>query len=177
VGVRGIHRQMLQGDTRFFEVLEAMGATIESRPEGVWVFPPPDGLRGLGEWDMTGYTDTFMTVAVLAVMAQGETQLKGLAHTRLQESDRVSAMAEALQRLGFDVRETAETLIIRPLSGEVTERPQGPVILRCHGDHRIAMSLGVLAVRWPGIVLDDPGCVRKTCPDFFDRLQALREAF
>jgi 3-phosphoshikimate 1-carboxyvinyltransferase len=121
-------------------------------------------------------SDTFLTLAAIAPLLDGPTRITGIAHTRKQETDRVAGMAAELRRLGQEVEEEEDALTIvpRPLrTGEVIET---------YGDHRFAMSFGVLGCRdvrgdgRPWLTLRNPGCCAKTFPDFFDRLEALRRA-
>ena len=165
VFVANIKQTMLQGDVRFLAVLEKMGASIEFNESGVRVRGPKQ-LKGLHMIDMTGYTDTFMTLAAIAPFADCPTTIQGLAHTRLQESDRVAAMAAGLECLGCKVATSKDTITIYPstLHGGVIDS---------HNDHRIAMSHALIGLRVKGVVIDNPECVKKTCPDFFELLAQL----
>jgi 3-phosphoshikimate 1-carboxyvinyltransferase len=163
--VKGLHRQVLQGDIRFLNVLEKMGAQITEHAEGVRV-QGPKVLQGLGEIDFTGMSDTFMTLAALCPFANSPTTIKGLRHTRLQESDRVEAMRQGLTRLGAKVTTTEDSITIYPSD------LQGAVI-DSHRDHRIAMSHALIGLRVPGVVIDGADCVKKTCPHFFALLNSL----
>ena len=165
VFVPNIKQAMLQGDVRFLTVLEKMGATVEFNEAGVRVRGPKQ-LKGLHVIDMTGYTDTFMTLAAIAPFADCPTTIQGLAHTRLQESDRVAAMATGLEALGCKVETSKDTITIypSPLHGGVVDS---------HNDHRIAMSHALIGLRVKGVVIDNPECVKKTCPYFFELLEAL----
>lgn len=162
ITVEGMSRQSLQGDTQFLTVLEKMGCLVADVPSGV-VVKGPAQLKGVTV-DMTGFSDTFMTVAVLAPFADTPTTLSGLAHTRLQESDRIAAIEEGLNRLGIRTESTESTLTIYPGT------PKGAVVSG-HHDHRIAMSLALMGLKTPGVVIDGAECVAKTCPDYFERLR------
>jgi 3-phosphoshikimate 1-carboxyvinyltransferase len=152
-----------QGDAAFPQVLARMGGLVEATPEGLSVQGGPlNGIRV----DMAAMPDLVPTLAVLAAFAQGETVITGVAHLRHKESDRLGAMAAELAKLGVDVRETADGLIIQ--GGE----PHGAAI-DTHQDHRLAMSFAVAGLKAPGMVILDPDCVAKSFPDFwqfFDRL-------
>lgn len=160
-----MHQTMLQGDIRFLEVLERMGALVEFSTDGVLV-KGSGYLQGLGEMDMTGFTDTFMTLAAIAPFADQPTKILGLRHTRLQESDRVAAMEQGLRRLGAQVETTEDSITIYPgaLHGGVIDS---------HNDHRIAMSHSLIGLKIPGVIIDGAECVKKTCPQFFEMLDAL----
>ncbi|MEY4088597.1 MAG: hypothetical protein RJB55_868, partial [Verrucomicrobiota bacterium] len=124
--------------------------------------------------DFSGFSDTFLTLAAIAPLLEGSTRISGIAHTRKQETDRVAGMARELRRLGQEVEETEDSLTIhpRPLrAGETVDT---------HGDHRFAMSLGILGCHdlhgdgRPWLTVRDPACCAKTFPDFFTVLENLR---
>lgn len=165
VFIPGLRQGMLQGDIRFLAILEKMGAGIAFNMEGVKITGQKI-LQGLGEIDMTGFSDTFMTLAAIAPFANRTTTIKGLRHTRLQESDRVAAMAEGLTCLGAQVETTDDSIMIYPgtLHGGVIDS---------HNDHRIAMSHALIGLRIEGVIIDGAECVKKTCPNFFELLEAL----
>jgi len=164
VRIPGLTRQSRQGDIRFVEVLAAMGCAVTWGPDFIEV-QGPDALRGVTV-DMRDISDTALTLAAIAPLATTPTEIRGLAHTRHQETDRVHALATELQRLGVPVEELPDGLRIRPAAVQ-------PGVVETYHDHRIAMSFAVLGLRVPGIGLRNPQCVRKTFPDFFDRLAAL----
>jgi 3-phosphoshikimate 1-carboxyvinyltransferase len=165
----------LQGDLRFLEVLQRCGATVSGGGDGISVAVAPDArLRGV-DHDFSGLSDTFLTLAAISPLLDGPTRITGIAHTRKQETDRVSGMAGELRRLGQHVLETDDSIEIhpRPLSAGVT--------VDTHGDHRFAMSFGVLGCHdlrgdgRPWLTVSNPACCAKTFPGFFDLLDDLRE--
>jgi len=167
VRVPGLRRRdSLQGDVRFADVLEAMGCSVGDEEGGLTVKGPP-ALLGLTV-DMSDIPDTFMTLAALAPFAASPVTITGIGNVRLKESDRIAAVEQNLAGLG--VRTEAGPDFLRVVPG----LPKGGRV-DPHGDHRIAMSFAVLGLRVPGIVIDDPGCVAKTCPGFFDLWQALEQ--
>jgi 3-phosphoshikimate 1-carboxyvinyltransferase len=164
VTVQGIGRESLQGDVRFLDVLASMGAEVETELDRVIV--RGGALRGF-DHDFRSISDTFLTAAVLAPFASSPSRIRGIAHTRRQESDRVAAVARELTRLGARVEEAAGELEIHPSSlhgGEV----------ETYGDHRMAMSFALVGLRVPGVRIRDPACVQKTFPDYFACLESLR---
>lgn len=167
VMVEGVHLQMLQGDTQFLNCLVQMGCVIKETTKGVQL-KGPRHLKGLGYKDMTGFSDTFMTLAVCCVFADTPTTLVGLAHTRLQESDRVAAISEEFTRLGIQTSSTEDSLTIYPST------PVGKKVFG-HNDHRIAMSLALVGLKVAGVEIEGAECVAKTCPDYFERLSFLTE--
>ena len=167
VQVLGLHReQALQGDVAFLDVLECMGCTVDDAPEGVRVAGPA-ALAGLTV-DMTDIPDTFMTLAAIAPLATSPVTVTGIGNVRLKESDRIAAVEENLGRTGVKTESGPDWLRVFPGT------PRGASI-DPHDDHRIAMAFSVLGLRVPGIVIEDPGCVAKTCPTFFDLWTALEQ--
>jgi 3-phosphoshikimate 1-carboxyvinyltransferase len=166
VRVDGLGRGSTQGDLGFVEVLRAMGAEVEIGNDFTDVQGPPNGdLRGV-DLDLGPISDTAQTLAAIAPFALGQTTIRGVAHARLKETDRVAALATELRRLGQEVEEFLDGLTITP-------RPIVPGEVQTYDDHRMAMSFAVAALRAPGISLLDPGCVAKTFPGFFDVLDAV----
>jgi 3-phosphoshikimate 1-carboxyvinyltransferase len=164
----------LQGDVRFLEVLEKCGAVLSEASGGITVSFAPLGRRRGVEHDFSGFSDTFLTLAAIAPLLQGPTRILGIAHTRRQETDRVAGMAVELRRLGQEVIEAEDSLEIRP-------RPlRKGVTVETHGDHRFAMSFGILGCRdvrgdgSPWLCVADPGCCAKTFPGFFAKLDEVR---
>lgn len=160
--VENLGADSAQGDLDFVDVLAAMGCTVDQGTDFVAV-SGPRRLRGV-DVDMGALSDTFMTLAALAPFANGPTTIRGIAHTRLQETDRVSATAQELRKLGVSVTETNDSLHIEP-------GPLQGATIDPHDDHRIAMSFALVGLRQPGIVISNPACVAKTFPGYFDRLQ------
>jgi 3-phosphoshikimate 1-carboxyvinyltransferase len=165
--VGGLHRAgALQGDIAFLDVLDAMGCTVTDEPDGVRVSGPA-ALAGLSV-DMADISDTFMTLAAIAPLATSPVTIAGIGNVRLKESDRIAAMEENLRRTGVKTESGADWLRVFPCT------PHAATI-DPHGDHRVAMAFSVLGLRVPGIVIEDPGCVAKTCPSFFDLWSALEQ--
>ena len=162
--------ESLQGDVRFLDVLAESGASVAGADGGITVSAPPGArCRGVTR-DFSGFSDTFLTLAAIAPLLDGPTRITGIGHTRRQETDRVSGMAEELRRLGQEVVESEDSLEIRP-------RPlRSGVTVETHGDHRFAMSFAVLGCRdlrgdgTPWLSVADPACCAKTFPGFFELL-------
>jgi len=165
VTVPDLGRDSLQGDRRFAEVLALTGAEVVVAADRTTV-TGPDRLRGGFTVDMGDISDTFMTLAGIAPYADAPIRIEGVGHARLKESDRIEAVAGNLRACGITVRTGPDWLEIEP----GTPRP---ALIRCHRDHRIAMSFSVLGLRTPGIELDDPSCVGKTFPGFHTELARL----
>lgn len=165
VRVPGLGRDSLQGDVGFVALLERMGARVTRGADFIEVYGGGE-LDGL-EADMNAISDTAPTLAVLAPFARRPVTIRNIAHVRLQESDRLRAVATELRRLGVRVRELDDGLIIEP------SRIRAAVV-DTYDDHRLAMSFALIGLRVAGIGIRDPQCVAKTFPDFFTRLEELR---
>ncbi len=175
VTVRGLKRDSLQGDKVMSDILAAMGARLDWGAAGLTVSPPPDGrpLRG-GEWNMGACPDLTPTVAVLAALAAGRPRICGAPHLRLTESDRINAPAGELRKIGCIIDETPDGMVITP-------PPGGPhlaegTVFHTHNDHRLAMSLTLLTRRGLAANLDNPACVDKSFPNFFQIWSQLAQA-
>jgi 3-phosphoshikimate 1-carboxyvinyltransferase len=166
VRVEGLGKDSTQGDLHFVDVLRAMGAEVEIGDDFTDVRGPANGELNGVDLDLGPISDTAQTLAAIAPFATGPTTIRGVAHARIKETDRVAALACELRRLGQEVDEFADGLRITP-------RPIQPADVETYDDHRMAMSFGVAALRAPGIRLADPGCVAKTFPNFFDLLDAV----
>jgi 3-phosphoshikimate 1-carboxyvinyltransferase len=110
---------------------------------------------------MAAMPDLVPTLAVVAAFARGETIITGVAHLRHKESDRLAAVTTELQKMGIAARETADGLIIPGGA------PHGAAI-DTYQDHRLAMSFAVTGLKTPGVVINDPDCVAKSFPDFWE---------
>ena len=165
VGVAGLSLDALQGDVRFVTVLGDMGAGFRS--EGSALTVVGDGLGGI-DADMNAISDTVPTLAAIAPFASAPVRIRNVAHLRWQESDRLRAVATELARLGARVQEFDDGLIVEP-------SPLRGGDVHTYDDHRIAMAFALIGLRIPGIRIEDPDCVAKTFPDYFEHLERLRE--
>jgi len=154
----------LQGDIEFLHVLEQMGCTVER--DLVWNVVHGGPLRGINV-DMNDISDTVMTLAAVACFAEGPTTIRNVAHIRHKETDRLTALATELRRVGAHVEEFDDGLTITP-------RPLHGAEIETYNDHRMAMSMALIGLRVPGIVIKNPSCVAKTYPHFFTDLEQLR---
>ena len=163
VRVTNVGENSIQGDARFAELLEKMGADIRGGPDWLEVAGP---LKRPVEVDLNDMPDMAPTLAVAALFVPGTTVIKNVANLRYKESDRLQALTTELNKLGAKVKELPDGLIIEggKLRGAEIETYQ---------DHRIAMALALVGLRVKGIKIKDPGCVGKTLPDYFPRLFSL----
>ncbi len=164
VRVPGLGVGSSQGDLWFVEVLRRMGCDVEVGADFVEV-RGPRRLQGI-EADMNEISDTMITLAAIAPFADGPTTITNVAHTRHQETDRIAAVVTELSRLGVRVEERYDGLRITP--GETR-----PALVHTYGDHRMAMAFSLVGLVVPGIRIQDPACVTKTLPEYFDLLGTL----
>jgi len=167
----------LQGDIRFTDVLENTGVRFSEDGRGIISSIDRSARRPSVSQNFSRFSDTFLTLAALAPLLEGPTRITGIAHTRKQETDRVGNMAKELRKLGQEVVETEDALEIHPRS---LPRTSAPVEIETYGDHRFAMSFGILGCHdrhgdgRPWLAIRDPGCCAKTFPQFFALLDSLR---
>ena len=155
-----------QGDAQFAYVLEKMGCTVVEGED--WLEVRGGGtLRGI-DIDLNAMPDMAQTLAVVALFAEGPTRIHNVANLRIKETDRIAAPATELRKLGATVEEHEDGLTITP-------NPDGyhGAALDTYDDHRMAMSLAMAGLRIPGVIINDPECVSKTFPDFFERFGKL----
>lgn len=169
VRVEGLGPGSLQGDVGFVDVLEEMGCAVERDATAITV-TGPERLRAV-EVDLADISDQAPTFAVVAAVADGRCRARGIGFIRRKESDRIAAVVEGLGRLGVVAREEPDGFTVEGDPGAV----HGGQI-RTFDDHRIAMSFALLGLRHRGVRIEDPGCVRKTFPGYFDALDQLRAA-
>lgn len=167
VRVENVGSASVQGDKRLASVLEQMGcavtwtaATCEVVGTGV--------LRG-GTFDLNDMSDQAQTLAVAALFADAPTRIENVWNLRIKETDRLSALATELRRLGATVEEGHDYLVVQPLAAADAR----PAEVRTYGDHRMAMAFALAGLRLPGVVILEPACVTKTFPAFFEVLAAL----
>ena len=166
----------LQGDTRFIETLRRVGLIAVPTSRGLDVSFAAASTRTGATENFNEFSDTFLTLAAIAPLLSGPTTITGVAHSRKQETDRVAGMVRELRKLGQEVHEHEDgdglTITPRPLKSGVE--------VETYGDHRFAMSLGILGCHdlhgngaaW--LSIKDPACCAKTFPHFFELLESLR---
>jgi 3-phosphoshikimate 1-carboxyvinyltransferase len=168
VVVEGLNSESLQGDVRFCEVLEQMGCRREATTNGIRVIG--GNLRGV-DVDMSDISDTVQTLAAVALFASGPTRVRGVAHNRHKETDRIADLARELRKLGAEVIEHEDGLTITPV--QHTSQSDKQIQVETYNDHRMAMSLALVGLGRPGISIKDPGCTAKTYPHYWEDLARL----
>jgi len=166
VRVEGVGRGSIQGDIRFTEVLEKMGAKISWGEDWIEASAGRGKLKPI-DADLNHIPDAAMTAAVTALFADGTSTLRNIASWRVKETDRIAAMAAELRKLGAVVEEGADSIRITP-----------PAALRSatiatYDDHRMAMSFSLAALGGIKVRIDDPDCVAKTFPEYFEALASI----
>ncbi len=168
VRVEGVGRGSIQGDVRFSEVLQGMGAQIAMGEDWIEATAGPEA-RARGrlkpiDADLNHIPDAAMTAAVAALFAEGPSTLRNIASWRVKETDRLAAMATELRKLGAKVQEGADFLKVEP------PRALRAASIDTYDDHRMAMSFSLAALGGVRVRINDPGCVGKTFPGYFDEL-------
>ena len=164
VKVTGIGKQSIQGDIRFADVLEAMGAKVEWFDDCIVIHGAP--LNGV-DMDMNHIPDAAMTIATTALFAEGETCIRNIYNWRVKETDRLFAMATELRKLGVEVEEGHDYIRVTP--GAVLQH----AAIDTYNDHRIAMCFSLVSLSDTPVTINDPGCTAKTFPDYFTRFATI----
>lgn len=161
-----------QGDYAFFGLCERLGARVQRAPAHTLIEGPSSLTASFdAPVDMTSMPDVAPTLMMLAPFLQRPTRITGLATLRVKECDRIAAPTRELRKLGVEVEEGPDFMVIQPLHAN----PRPTVVeIETYHDHRIAMSFGVLASRLPGLRILDPGCVAKTYPNYWRDWQRAR---
>ncbi|MGE4239693.1 bifunctional 3-phosphoshikimate 1-carboxyvinyltransferase/cytidylate kinase [Ramlibacter sp.] len=172
VRIEGVGASSIQGDIRFVDAAVAMGAQVESGPNWLEVRRGAWPLKAV-DLDCNHMPDAAMTLAVMALYADGPCTLRNIASWRVKETDRIAAMATELRKLGAEVREGADFLEVTPLPSppipRFREGGQDGRAIHTYDDHRVAMCFSLAAFAGPVRILD-PKCVAKTFPDYFETL-------
>jgi len=167
--VQGLNPDSRQGDKAILDILEKMGAVIEKNDQGILV--QKRELRGI-EMDMGACPDLVPTVAVLASMASGITRISNVAHLKIKESDRLKGVYNEISRIGCRCELLDDGLIINPARAHGAMK----IEFSTYNDHRMAMSLSLYELAGIKAVLDNPGCVNKSFPGFWDEWEKVRRA-
>jgi 3-phosphoshikimate 1-carboxyvinyltransferase len=170
VTVLGLGPEALQGDVGFVKVLAEMGCFVEAAADSIRVQGGP--LKGV-DIDMNAISDTVQTLASVALFAEGPTRVRGVAHNRHKETDRIGDLARELRKFGAEVVEHEDGLTITPAPEALDPEAFHGVEIETYNDHRMAMSLALPGLRLPGVKILNPGCTVKTYPNYFEDLATL----
>ena len=174
IKILGVGADSIQGDIRFMEAAQAMGARIESGPNWLRIQRGAWPLKAI-DLDCNHIPDAAMTLAVMALYADGTTTLRNIASWRVKETDRIAAMATELRKLGATVVEGADFIQVTP---PATPSDWKAASIHTYDDHRVAMCFSLAAfnpARLP-VRIEDPKCVAKTFPDYFEALFSVAQA-
>jgi 3-phosphoshikimate 1-carboxyvinyltransferase len=166
VEVEGISRASTQGDVGFLDILKQMGCCVSESDTGTLVTAPTE-LRGV-DVDLRDLPDTAQTLAAIAPFASTPTRIRGIASAKLKETDRIHATCTELARLGVSVEEHEDGMTIHPCRRFI------PSTVHTYNDHRMAMAFSLIGLRIAGVVIENPACVSKTFPSFFEVLGSLK---
>ncbi len=166
VRVVGVGRDSIQGDIRFTEVLEKMGARVEFGPD--WIEVSSAGKLKPIDMDLNHIPDAAMTAAAAALFADGPSTIRNIGSWQVKETDRITAMATELRKLGATVVEGPDFLKITPPA-----KLNAGVAIDTYDDHRIAMCFSLAALGGVPVTINDPECVAKTFPEYFSVLASI----
>ncbi len=166
VRVNGVGANSVQGDVGLANVLEQMGASVSRGVD--WIEVSRGELHGV-DLDLNHIPDAAMTVATTALFAQGKTAIRNVGNWRVKETDRLNAMATELRKVGAEVHEGEDYLEITP-PGRIS-----PATIDTYNDHRMAMSFSLAALGDAAITINNPECVSKTFPDYFEQLATITQ--
>jgi 3-phosphoshikimate 1-carboxyvinyltransferase len=161
VTVHGVGKLSVQGDKHFADVLEKMGAEIQWQDESITVTGKP--LTAV-DMDMNHIPDAAMTIATTALFAKGTTTIRNIYNWRVKETDRIHAMATELKKIGAEVVEGDDFISITP-PAEIKHAE-----IDTYNDHRVAMCFSLVALSDTAVIINDPKCIAKTFPDYFEKL-------
>ena len=165
VRISNIRGSSLQGDLRFLEILNTMGCAVSGSEKGVEVSGPLSNHEDLA-FDLNDAPDMVPALAVVSAFRRGRTTLKNILHLRVKESDRVAALTSELRKIGARAEKTADGMVIQGVANRGAE-------IECYNDHRIAMSFAIAGLAIEGLIIKDPDCVKKSFPNFWEKLEAL----
>jgi 3-phosphoshikimate 1-carboxyvinyltransferase len=173
VRVEGVGRASIQGDVGFADALIRMGANVMMGDDWIEVrgVESDDGRLTAIDMDFNLIPDAAMTIAVAALFADGKTTLRNIASWRVKETDRIAAMATELRKVGATVEEGADYLVVTPPAALTPN-----AAIDTYDDHRMAMCFSLVALGGVPVRINDPKCVGKTFPDYFDRFATLAQA-
>ena len=165
--IEGVSSNSIQGDIKFADEIVKMGANIEYGANHVLVKRAKGKLKAI-DLDCNHIPDAAMTLAILALFADGTTTLRNIASWRVKETDRISAMATELRKVGASVEEGNDYIKITPPQALIPN-----AVIDTYDDHRMAMCFSLVSLAGVPIIINDPKCVGKTFPDYFERFAGI----
>lgn len=164
--MKHVSRNSMQGDIKFLSVMERLGASVMEDESGMTVTGPAGGRYPGIDLDMNDFSDQVMTMAAVAVYADGPTTIRNIGHIRHQESDRIHAVKTELTRLGIRCEEVGDGIRIEPGTPK-------PAAVETYDDHRMAMAFALIGLKTEGIRILNPACTKKTFENYFEVLESL----
>ena len=164
IKVTGISRNSIQGDIQFADALEKMGADIEWGND--YVISRVGELKAV-DMDFNHIPDAAMTIATTALFAKGTTAIRNVYNWRVKETDRLAAMATELRKVGAEVEEGKDYIVVTPPKKLIH------ATIDTYDDHRMAMCFSLIALSDTPVTINDPKCTSKTFPDYFNKLSSL----
>jgi 3-phosphoshikimate 1-carboxyvinyltransferase len=170
VRVEGVGSESIQGDKRFAETLAKMGAQITWGPNWIEAAPPTDGQLKAIDVDLNHIPDAAMTIAIAALFAKGKTTIRNIESWRVKETDRLSAMATELRKVGATIEEGQDWISVTPPE-QLTPNAE----IDTYDDHRMAMCFSLVALGGVPVRINDPKCTAKTFPTYFEELARIQK--
>ena len=167
IKVNGVGTNSVQGDVKFADTLEMMGAKVDWDKDSITV-SNTGALNGI-DVDLNHIPDAAMTIAAAALFAKGTTTIRNIYNWRVKETDRLAAMATELRKVGATVEEGEDYIVVEPPT-EISS-----ATIDTYDDHRMAMCLSLAALGKESITINDPGCTGKTFPTYFDLFESVTE--
>ena len=168
VRVQGVGVNSIQGDTRFADVLRQMGAEVQMGESWIEASKEGSGKLVAIDADLNHIPDAAMTIAICALFAEGTTTIRNIASWRVKETDRIAAMAIELRKLGAEIEEGADYICVTPPLAMKQD-----VAIDTYDDHRMAMCFSLVSLAGVSVRINDPDCVSKTFPSYFDELKKI----
>ena len=165
--VRGLGQYSVQGDIQFLDTIEQMGAEVDRHKE--YIIVSKGKLNGV-DVDLNHIPDAAMTIAIMALFAEGKTRIRNIYNWRVKETDRMTAMATELHKLGAGVQTTEDSITIQPPDQLKSAE------IETYGDHRIAMVFSLAALGDIPITIKDPDCTKKTFPNYFTEFAKISQS-
>ncbi|MBW1795047.1 MAG: 3-phosphoshikimate 1-carboxyvinyltransferase [Deltaproteobacteria bacterium] len=165
VRIPNIKGGSVQGDLRFADILETVGCKVSASRKGLEITGPLSNHADLS-FDLHDVPDMVPALAIVCAFRKGKTILKNIGHLRIKESDRIAALTHELQKIGARAEEKADEMLVQGIPTHGAE-------IDCYSDHRIAMSFAIAGLAIEGISIKDPACVKKSFPDFWEKLESL----
>lgn len=166
--VKNVHLDSIQGDIEFVKLLTKMGAKLEEEVDGIVLSGAKDGCYEGIEANLNSFSDQSLTLAAVSSFAKSPTKITGIAHIRMQESDRLLAIKNELEKLGIRAVMGDGEISIFPKAMDENE-----VYIETYDDHRVAMAFALVGLRRGGVVIKNPGCSAKTFKDYFKVLDEI----